>query len=193
MEFFRKKPYFFLLFLMLLLQGCMNAAVTGAQAVYNRHHLKKNLDDQYITMQAYQAIYVNHQEYKETHVAIDTFNNQVLLTGQVSNEDQQKEIEALVKDIPGIEKVYNFTSLSGPSSSLSRISDTWITTKVKSKLIASNDIDPSLIKVVTENGTVYLMGILPKDQAETAVDIAENTDGVQGVVKIFSYLTISKT
>ena len=179
--------------LSLLLQGCMNAAVTGAQTVYNRQSLQKNFKDQYISLQAYQKINnVDNKEFKNANVTVATYNREVLLTGQVPEVWQREKAEALVKKIPDVEKVYNLIKIASPSSTLIRISDAWLTTKVKAKLIASNDVDATQVKVVSENGTVYLMGILPPDQADAAVNIASSTAGVESVVKIFSYITISK-
>ncbi len=87
---------------------------------------------------------------------------------------------------------YEHLSISAPSSALTRASDSWITTKIKAKLIAMNEIDPGAIKVVTENGTVYLMGIVTPDQADIAFDLAESTEGVQEVIKHFYYMYITK-
>lgn len=187
--------FFFLLFIInIALSSCMlgSAAVTGAQAVYNRHNIEKKLDDNYTTMQAYRAIYLDTHMYKNTNISIATFNDSILITGQVPNPKHKKEIKALVKNISGKRTVYDFTETVNPSSTLTRASDSWITSKIKAQLIALNEVDPSQIKVVTENGTVFLMGIISHEQAEIAVDIAKDTSGVQNVVKIFSYLTVNK-
>jgi len=175
-----------------LLQGCLNVASTSAQAVYNRHNLEKNMIDQYITMKAYKAVKLKTNDFKDANISISTFNKEVLLAGQVPETWQKSRVEQLVRDIPNIERIYNMIHIESPSSSLTRISDSWITAKVKAKLLASEDLDASTIKVVTENGTVYLMAILKPEEADAAVDIARNTQGVQSVVKIFSYMHISK-
>lgn len=177
----------------IFLQGCMNVATSGMQAVYNRHSIEKNLSDQYISMQAYQKLYVDTKEFKDSNISIATYNGEVLLAGQVPVANQKTQAEAAIKQINDVQEVHNLISVASPSSTLTRMSDAWLTTKVKAKLIASGDVDATQIKVVTENGTVYLMGVLPPEQAEAAVDIASNTDGVASVVKIFSYLRITKT
>lgn len=181
-----------LLMLMLLQTACLNVATTGAQAVYNHRSLQNTVSDQYITMQAYQNMNVKSHDFKNTNVTVSTYNAEVLLAGQVPTIWQREKAEQIVKEIPGVVRVYNQIEVSSPSSTLTRISDAWITTKVKSKLIASNDLDASQIKVVTENGMVYLMGILKPEEAQAAVDITRETAGVQGVVKIFSYMHITK-
>src|SRR5690606_31879210 len=157
-----------------------------------RHSIQKKLDDNFTSMQAYRAIYLKTDKYKNTNISIATYNDTVLITGQTPEIGQKNEITQLVKNHANERKVYNFTEIASPSSVLTRTSDTWITSKIKAKMIATNNIDPTKIKVVTENGTVFLMGIVPKEDADTAVDIAQNTSGVQSIVKIFSYLEIAK-
>ncbi len=176
----------------LCLSGCLNMATTGAEAVYNRRSLQKNFTDQYITMQAYQSLYMKTDQFKDTNISISTYNGEVLLAGQVPHRWQKEKAERLIKQIPDVKRVYNLVIIQSPSSTLTKVSDTWITTKVKTKLLASNDLDATKVKVVTENGVVYLMGILLPEEADAAVDLARNTDGVQSVVKIFSYVNISK-
>ncbi len=175
-----------------MLAACVNAAVSGAQVVYNRHSIQKNIDDNYTTMQAYHAIDTYGNTFKETHITIATFNDSVLLAGQVINKEQKQEIERIIRKEVGDRTIYNYLEIANPSSALTRASDGWITAKIKSQLIAINEADPTQIKVVTENGIVYLMGIVQPKQAEIAVDVARETDGVQSVVKIFSYLRIYK-
>ena len=182
----------FILMISLFVEGCADVAVSGAQAVYNRQSIQNSINDQYITMQAFKALNINDHRFKDTNIAIATYNNEVLMAGQAPEVWQREQAGKIVAKIPNVQHVYNFVTISNPSSTLQRVSDAWITVKVKAKLIASNDLDATKIKVVTENGTVYLMGILFPDQAEAAVDIASNTGGVEDVVKIFSYLRISK-
>lgn len=174
------------------LQSCVNAAFTGAQAVYSRHSIQNSLSDQYIMMKAERAIYIDSNHFQNTNVSVSSFNGIVLISGQVENKAQKIEIENIVKKLPGVKEIHDVVTFSTPSSALTRVSDSWITTKIKTKLIATNDVDPSQIKVVTENGVVYLIGIVPPEQADIAVDLARTTQGVQSVVKVFSYIHISK-
>lgn len=183
----------FFLTLTLPLAGCMNVATTGAQAFYNQHSIKKSLNDQYINMQAFQAIHHTNPEFKNANIAVSTYNGEVLLAGQVPEAWQKEKVEEVIKKIPDVKEVHNLVQVTSPTSTLIRMSDAWITAKVKTKFIASDDLDATQIKVVTENGIVYLMGALRSDEADIAVDLAGGTDGVQRVVKIFSYVTVSKT
>lgn len=180
---------------LLLLCSCTvgGAAMTGMQAVYNRHNLKKNFNDGFTTVKAYQAIYVDNKRYHDSHISISTYNDAVLITGQTPSRLKKYEIKQIVKHLAGKRSVYDFIEIANPSSVLTRASDGWITSKIKAQFIASSELDPSQIKVITENGTVFLLGTLQHEQANAAVDIAKNTSGVQSVVKVFSYLTISRT
>lgn len=178
-----------------MLSACTmgGAAVSGAQAVYNRNGLKKNFDDSYTSMKAYKAIYMDTHRYENCNVSVATLNDDVLIAGQIPSLLKKYEIKYIVKKLAGNRKVHDYTEIANPSSTLTRTSDSWITSKIKAQLIAANDVDPSKIKVVTENGTVYLMGTVLRDEAEIAVQIAQDTSGVQNVVKLFSYMTISRT
>lgn len=175
------------------LQGCVNVATTGAQAVYNRHSIEKKVNDQYISMRAFQALHFKTEDFNDANISIATYNGEVLLAGQAPTTWQRQKAEHIVRAIPDVKTVYNQIKIASPSSTLTRVSDAWITSKVKAKLIAAEDVDATQIKVVTENGTVYLMGIVPPTDAMAAVEVARQTDGVERVVKIFSYIKITKS
>jgi len=190
----RRLLYFPLL--ILLLCSCstgVSVATSGAQAVYDHQNWQRKIQDYYISQQAYEKIYKDTDRYKEMHVSVAAYHSDVLLTGEVTSESARLQIYQIVKKIPEVQETYNHLTLAAPSSTLIRASDGWITAKVKAKLMAMNDINPEAIKVVTENGTVYLMGIVTPDQADIAFDIAGSTDGVQTVVKHFYYMRITRT
>lgn len=175
------------------LAGCVNVATTGAQAFYNHHSIQKSINDQMTTLHVYQALNDKTGDFKDVNISVATYNREVLLAGQVRHEWQKTKLDDIVKNMPNVQHVYNLVTVSNPSSALTRISDAWLTAKVKAKLIASADVDATQIKVMTENGTVYLMGILQPEEAQAAADVARNTAGVQSVVKVFSYINITRT
>jgi osmotically-inducible protein OsmY len=174
------------------LSGCLNVATTGAQVVYNHRNLKRDFDDHLITMRTFQALYVDDDRFKNTHIAFSTFHGEVLLVGQVSKKWQRTQAERIVRNIPDVKKIYNLIVVATPSSVMTHMRDTWITSKVSARLISSDDIDATQIKVVTENGIVYLMGIVPPHEAVAAMSLASATDGVNRVVNVFSYIHIDK-
>lgn len=189
----KKYATLFVLAAFTVLSGCLNLAVTGAQATYNRYNISNSVRDQYITMMADRKVHWYTQDFQDSSISISTLNCVVVMTGQVPSLALRKKLTDIVKQIPDVVNVYNLTTITNAPSTLTEISDSWITTKIKTQFLADNEIDPSQIKVITENGTVYLIGIVFPDQAEIATDIARKTSGVQGVVKIFSYLKIIKS
>lgn len=191
---FRNRCFLFIALsgLMMVLQGCTNMAMSSAQAYYNRHSLEKHLKDHYLAMQAYKNLYVKSDRFKDSHISIAAFNGELLLAGQTPTPEQKSRAEAKVRKISGIKQVYNLVKVASPTSSIIKISDTWITTKIKARFIASDEIDATRIKVVTENGAVYLMGIVDPEEGDAAATLASQVGGVREVVKIFSYLRISK-
>src|SRR5438552_1577277 len=107
-----------ILLIPLILQGCVDVAVTGAQAAYNHDRIQKTLGDHYISTQAYRKLYRDTDEFDDTSVAVSTFHRTVLLTGQVSSVKEGQKIAQIVKDIPDVEKVYNLTQVGIPISSI---------------------------------------------------------------------------
>jgi len=188
-----KKPLFLIIFFSLLLEGCIGMAVSGAQAVYNRNYLQNSFNDHYLDMQINQAIFWPTKAYQSSHIAINTFNSDVLLTGQVPTYDLKAQLTQITKKIVGVAEVYNFTQVSPPISPLLHASDAWISSKIEAKLILNNDINPDKIKVVTENGVVYLMGMVFNEQAEIAIELARRTIGVRRVISLFAKINITKT
>lgn len=176
-----------------MLTACFNVATTSMQMAYNHRNFKKNFDDQYTTFRAYRLLTVENPQFKDSNFTIATYNGVVLLAGQTPTKEQAKGAEQLVQTLPGAQKIYNFIEVSAPSSRVVRLNDSWITTKIKSKIIASDEVDASSVKVVTENGTVFLMGVLQPEEADAAVALASETEGVQRVVKMFSYLHLRNT
>ena len=111
----------------------------------------------------------------------------MLLTGETPTEELRQRAEKIVRGVEKVSTVHNEINIAAPSSMITRSSDTVITSKVKTKLLADEKIHGVNIKVVTENGVVYLMGLVSRAEAELATEVARQTGGVQKVVKIFQY------
>lgn len=178
--------------LLLSLQGCffVAGAAAGAAAVavvYDHRTMEKIIQDQTIANDVIDQINTIPGLKNDSHISVTCFNQIVLLTGETPTEDLKQQAETMASKVDNVKHVYNQINIKGPTSSLTRASDTWITTKIKTIMLATKDLQSSTIKVVTENGTVYLMGIVKHEQADTAVDIARQVSGVQKVVKIFQY------
>ena len=177
--------------LTLALQSCVFVvgAAAGAAAitvVYDHRTIANALQDTKIANRISDKIKAN-PAFADSHIEVVVFNRMVLLIGQASNSELRQKADDLARSVPDAARVYNQITIQGPTSSLTRTSDTWITTKIKTLMLATEDLKSSTIKVVTENGVVYLMGIVNRQQADIAVDIARKVSGVQKVVKIFQY------
>ncbi|MEC8427836.1 MAG: BON domain-containing protein [Pseudomonadota bacterium] len=125
---------------------------------------------------------------KAAHINIVSFNGIVLLTGQVNRNELRTQAGNVARNVHGVRQVFNEILISGNTSILSRANDTWLTTKVKTVLLSNEDIDSGRIKIVTENGTVYLLGLLSRMEAEKAANVVSHTKGVQKVVKAIEYI-----
>lgn len=177
--------------LALSLQGCILVvgAAAGAAAVagiYDHRKVEAIATDQKITNDTVDRINAIPGLKDNNHISVATFNQVVLLTGEAT-ADARQQAEAAANSVPNVVKVYNQIEIKGVSSSLTRTSDAWITAKIKTQMLATKDLKSGTIKVVTEDGTVYLMGIVSHEQADGAVSIARQVAGVQKVMKIFQY------
>ncbi|MCA0894234.1 BON domain-containing protein [Microbulbifer agarilyticus] len=129
-----------------------------------------------------------HPELKESNIDVTSFNGVVLLTGQVSSNDLRNLAGQTAQQVHSVRQVYNEIQVRGTTSVLARTSDTWLTTKVKGALMTDKEIDSGRIKIVTENGVVYLMGLLTRQEAENAAEKTRTVGGVQKVVKAVEYI-----
>ena len=117
-----------------------------------------------------------------------SFNGIMIITGQVASEELVNAASRAVEGMRNVKQLHNELEVAGPTSLLARTNDNWLTTKIKSSMMISSETDANRIKVVTENGVVYLMGLLTREEAEAAVRLTRKTFGVQKIVKVFEYI-----
>lgn len=171
------------LLLLLICTGC--ASFTDAPSARTPGTV---IDDEFIERIANREINRADPMLKAGHVGVVSFNGVVLLIGQVQNAQLVDEAETVVQRIRKVRSVHNELQVGGPTSMVARTNDAWLTTKVKTRLVANGDVDANKFKVVTEDSVVYLLGMVPRDEANTAVGVARNVFGVQKIVKVFEYL-----
>ena len=121
------------------------------------------------------------------HVNITSYNRIVLLTGEVPKEANKATAESITKAITNVRSVTNELTVMPKTSVSSRGNDAYLTSKIKAKFVADGRFPANLVKVVTENSVVYLLGIVSHAEAQFATEIASNADGVTKVVKVFEY------
>lgn len=175
----------------LVLTGCVAAFVAGASAggliVSDQRNFAAREDDSYIRHRLELNI-IQDPQFKESHIELSSFNREVLLVGETPDASLKIMAEKIAQSTPDVTKVYNEITIQQPISFGQRSQDVWITSAVKSVLLVKPGLRSGSIKVITENNTVFLMGLVTEAQAKLAVEATRRVDGVQRVVKVFEYL-----
>ncbi|HEY6895795.1 MAG TPA: BON domain-containing protein [Rhodocyclaceae bacterium] len=173
------------------LAGCFGAVAVGAGAgallIADRRPSEIYLGDEGSEIRA--ANRIGEKFGDKVHVNVTSFNRTVMLTGEVSDAAAKAEVEKIVSGLPNIKAIVNELQVGGVSNLSARANDSYLTSKVKARFIDYNKFPVNLVKVVTEAGSVYLMGLVTKAEADAAVDIASTTGGVLKVVRVFEYIS----
>lgn len=175
-----------------LFQGCAPVAITGATTAVStvaadRRTTGTMIEDEAIEIKSRLALSDRKELNDRVHINFTSFNTTVLVSGEAPTEEDRQAVIDLVKNIEKVTVVHDEITVAAPSSLLSRSADGLITTKIKAKLIAEQDLSSLHIKVVTENGVSYLMGLVSEEEGDIATEVARRTGGVQKVVKLFEY------
>lgn len=178
--------------LLFQLTGCTTTTTTvamGGAAITaaDQRSVGTVVDDEIIELNASNAIYQDKQLNEQTHVNITSYNFIVLISGEAPTQTLKSHIEKIVKSIPKVRRIHNMLKIAAPSSILTRTSDATLTARIKASMVRNSDFSHK-IKVVTENGTTYLMGVVSRAQGNKAVAITQGISGVQKIVKLFEYL-----
>jgi osmotically-inducible protein OsmY len=174
-----------------LLQGCVAPVVaagvgTGLMVSSNdRRSAGTMIEDDTIESKGQKRI---EEKYKDSHASITAFNRFALITGTAPSENVKMDIERIVGSIPNVKGIANELVVGDASKGGSTTGDSRITGNVKIRFVKSPAFKADHIKVVTENGVVYLMGLVTRAEADAASDIASTTAGVQKVVRVFEYI-----
>ena len=137
------------------------------------------------------AVNMRSQEpaFKKSNFSVISHNAVVLLVGQVDSDFlQARATEIASKASAKIKRIHNELEIAGKTSFLSQTNDAWIATKIRTLMLTDNDVPASQVKVVTENGVVYLMGLVSQPEGNSAANLARNVSGVAKVVKVFEYI-----
>ena len=171
--------------------GCaatvVGAGAASVGAAVDRRTTGSFIDDEIIEVKAIAAIGENSALWDQSHLNVTSFNGIALLSGEAPTKALKAQAERHVAAIPKVRHIYNEVIIAAPSSVLSRSNDSYVTAKVKSALLAERKVQATHVKVVTEAGTVFLMGLLTRTEAKRATDVARRVGGVQRVIKLFEY------
>ncbi|HDL4181001.1 TPA: divisome-associated lipoprotein YraP [Mannheimia haemolytica] len=174
------------------LQGCITTAVVTSAAVATKvatdpRTTGTQVDDEILEEKVAYNINKDEQIKQEARINVVAYNGKVLLIGQAPSMDVVENAKNLAAGAEGVTEIYNEIR-QGEKIGFGQITqDSWITTQVKSKLLVNSEVKATEVKVVTENGEVFLMGKVSQNQAEAAAEAARNVGGVTKVVKVFSY------
>ncbi|NQZ31949.1 MAG: BON domain-containing protein [Oceanospirillaceae bacterium] len=127
-------------------------------------------------------------EIKNSHINVVSFNENVLLIGQVPTQDVKNEAQRIAESTRKVKSVHNELQVAGPTSLLIRSNDTYLTSRAKVNLLASQNANGIRVKVISENGTVFLMGLVTRNEGQAAVNEIVNISGVRRIVKVFEYI-----
>jgi osmotically-inducible protein OsmY len=173
-----------------LLHGCAalvvgGAAATGVMVAEDRRTVGTMTEDQGIELKASSRI---GQKFGDAHINVTSYNRTLLLTGEASSAGAKSEIEKIARAVENVRGVYNEIQVAGNSSMTARANDAYLTSKVKARFVDAQKFSPVHVKVVTEANTVYLLGLVKRQEATDATEIARTTGGVQRVVRVLEYL-----
>lgn len=171
------------------LAGCAAVVVGGAAAgvsvATDRRTTGVYVSDQEIELRATGRL---AEAMPKNHISVTSYNRQALLTGQTQDEAEKARASEIVRGVPDVRKIFNEITVAGATSLTSKANDVSITTQVKTRLLRDERVPGTNVKVVTEAGVVYLMGLLKRSEAGVATDIAATTSGVSRVVTLYEYI-----
>ena len=175
----------------ILVAACSSTGTSKNEPIEDNNRQRsigRMLDDESIETKARTNIRRTDQALKDANIIVISFNGVVLLTGQVPSSHLKQVAAQTAANVRYVRKVHNELVVGDANDFGGRSNDSWITTRIKSKMMFSTSVDPAEVKVVTESGVVYLMGLVDQQSADKAVNMARKTSGVQKVVRIFEYV-----
>lgn len=178
-------------------QGCVTAAivgvgaaaVVGTQTAVDRRTLGSQVDDSAIESVASDEIKsLDPLGYEQSNIGTTSINGKILVHGQTQSDSIKKGLKHRVSKIKGVTEVFDYVTIGENVPVGTRSSDSWITTKVKTAFVGERSISTNNFKVVTEDGVVFLMGLVTKEEGATAAKLASEIDGVKKVVTLYEYV-----
>ncbi len=165
----------------------LGGALVGGMMATDRRTSGSQVEDEGIELRSGSRIRDNLGE--RVRVSVTSYNRQVLLTGEVPTAQDKQLVEQVVARVENVRSIVNELDVLGNASLTQRTSDTLVTGKIKASLLDAKDLFANAFKVVTERGTVYLMGRVTPREAARATDIARGTGGVQKVVRVLEIIS----
>lgn len=172
------------------LHGCVPVVVAGAGGAVmmseDRRTAGTIVDDQTIESRARSRIEDKYDD--RVHVDLASYNRFILLVGEVPDQQTKDDIGAMALGVENVRNVQNELIIGPNTSGSTHANDAYLTSKVKARFVSENKFKANHVKVITENSTVYLLGLVKREEGDAAADIASTTAGVQKVIKVFEYI-----
>ena len=179
-------------FTILTLAGCGSMMATLESETIDEdpgeRSFSQQVEDEGIETKAIVNIHAANEAFDDADFLVVSFNGYVLIAGEVANQSLKDQASNVVREIPGVRRIYNEMEIGRPSDAKTEASDVWITAQVKSILLFQSDTPSLRVKVVTENSVVYLMGLLTPEEAQRAAEAAAGIKGVVRVVQLFEII-----
>ena len=147
------------------------------------------IDDQFLEPNVANAISRSHPDLTgpTSHIVVTAYNGVILLAGQTPRADLKEKAAQVANGVQGVKKLHNELQVLQPTSALARSNDALITSKIKTLMLADSKVPSAKVKVVTENGIVYLMGLVTRAEGAAATNVASGASGVQKIVTLYQY------
>jgi len=162
-------------------------AAAGGAVIYDHRDFATQMDDHNIVYQIKQRFADNDQLIKDSHISVSSFNHVVLLVGETPTPALRRKANRIANNTPKVRRVFNRITVAPHPSIKQAANDSWLTTKIKTAMLAEKGLHSTQIKVVTEKRTAYLMGLVSRKQADIATNVTRHVAGVNRVVKLFEY------
>ncbi|MWV16528.1 BON domain-containing protein [Pseudomonas sp. L-22-4S-12] len=163
--------------LSLLLGACSNRSIGN------------KIDDQFLGPDVSSAVSRAHPDLTSptSHVVVTSYNGVILLAGQTPRAELKDKAAQAARNVQGVTKIHNELQVLQPTSALARSNDALMTSKIKTLMLADSTVPSAKVKVITENGIVYLMGLVTRAEGASAGNVVAGVSGVQKIVKLFQY------
>ena len=179
----------------LLMTGCTSVAtnpeeITEQTLLQERRNRETILMDKDIEAKAYSELNSEEDIVNQCHVTITAYNGAALITGESPNEELKKKIISIVQVVPNVKLIHDNLTIANPSDPSSRANDQLISDTIRtalSQIRTMPDFDPAMVKVITENGTVYLMGFVRRDEGTVVINVTKLQPGIKQIITVFEY------
>lgn len=188
-----RKPLLISLLLAALLgiAGCTTVTGVTHQGTIDENYGKRTVgtqvEDQNIETKVSHNLRRTDARLGNARINVDSYNRVVLLTGQVPSQELKEKASEVARGVRNVREVHNELSVAANLPASQRLSDTWLNTRIRTSLAANDRIESGRIRVVTENTSVYLMGIVSRAEADRIVEAVSDVGGMQRIVKVFDY------